>query len=56
MLFIVSTLYNCTNPVPKFVNVKGAQKLIQRNRYRQPMYPSGPERFLGSLNLRIQAL
>ncbi len=29
-------------PEPEFVNVEGAQESIPRNRFRQPMKPSGP--------------
>jgi hypothetical protein len=28
---------------PEFVNVEGAQELIQSNQFRQAMYPGGPE-------------
>ncbi len=36
-------------PEPEFVNISGAQESIARNRFRQPMQPSGPLRQIGLL-------
>ncbi len=35
---------NSTNTEPVFLNVYGAQELIPRNEFRQPMWPGGPVR------------
>ncbi len=36
---------SCTEaPEPEYVNVKGAEESILRNRFRQPIEPGGPVR------------